>query len=115
MKAGKSLRITDVKIGCQRGASSWAPLTALLWALWKYTGNWGGCPVVAYLEIGQDEKTEWNALTGMGFPFILSPSEAFVDQFGQGKNVIDKKILLSCEDLAGENIQFKSHWHITTW
>lgn len=51
----------------------------------------------------------------MGFPFRLSPSGAFVDQFGQGKNVIDKKILLSCGDLEGEDIQLKGHWHMTTW
>ncbi|PKU37319.1 rna-directed dna polymerase from mobile element jockey- hypothetical protein [Limosa lapponica baueri] len=69
----------------------------------------GRCPVVAYLEVGQDVKPEIDPQT-LGLPFKLPPLRAADDKFTQGKNITDKKILLSGGALERENIRFTGHW-----
>jgi len=65
--------------------------------------------VVAYLEMGQDEKNDIGP-QALGFPFKLPPLKAGGDRFTQGRNVTDKKILLSCETLQAEDRQFTGYW-----
>lgn len=59
--------------------------------------------------MGQDEKT-WIALQALGFPFKFPPLRDAADRFSQGKNITDKKILISGGALEEEDAQFPGYW-----
>lgn len=59
--------------------------------------------------MGQDEKT-WITPQALGFPFKFPPLRAATDRFTQGKNITDKKILVSSGALEADNAQFPGYW-----
>lgn len=65
--------------------------------------------MVAYLETGQGVKTKIGP-QALGSPFKLPLLRAADGRFTQGKDVTDKKILLSGGALEREDIQFTGCW-----